>query len=83
MIWKTDMRLCGVLAATLLLLLLTGCSQISAEKRRIWQPSTLKPIDGQTIQTTEGYYVTGPDEVWHSDIRFRDLEQAYLNSAVK
>lgn len=73
----------AMMAATLLPLMLTGCAHESAAKRRIYQPSTLRPTEGQTIQTPDGFYVTGADEVWHSDIRFRDLEAAYLNSTAK
>lgn len=77
---KPNWMLCAMMAATLLPLLLTGCAQESAANRRIYQPSTLRPTAGQQIQTPDGYYITGEDEVWHSDIRFRDLENAYLNS---
>lgn len=77
---KNSSIACAIMVATLLPLLLTGCAHESNVNRRIYQPSTLRPTAGQVIQTTDGYYVTGSDEVWHSDIRFRDLESAYLNS---
>lgn len=78
MTFKLHLMTCAMMAVTLLLLLLTGCAQESVVNRRIWQPSTLRPTAGQTIQTPDGYYITGDDEVWHSDIRFRDIENAYL-----
>lgn len=83
MIYKKRLIVYVIVGGMMMLFLLTGCAQESSVNRRIYQPSTLRPIAGQVIQTHDGFYVTGTDEVWHSDIRYRDLENAYLNSTAK
>ena len=68
---------CGMLATVLLPMLLTSCVPNSNEKERnlrIYQPSTLRLQKNQQIQTLDGLYTPQVDEVWHSDLRYRKLE---------
>jgi hypothetical protein len=41
----------------------------------IYQPSTLRLIKAEPIQTKDGIYTPQTDEVWHSDARYRRLER--------
>jgi hypothetical protein len=41
----------------------------------IFQPSTLRLIKGEPIQSRDGVYTPQVDEVWHSDARYRRLER--------
>jgi hypothetical protein len=50
------------------------------ESSRIYQPPTLELKAGQPVQTRQGIYVPTKDETWHSDARFRAVEQDALNA---
>jgi len=40
---------------------------------------TLKVKAGAVIETVDGVYTAQAEEIWHSDKRFNELEQNYLN----
>lgn len=48
---------------------------------QIYQPPVLRIYAGQEISTRDGLYRPQVDEVWHSDARYRSLEQENLNLA--
>lgn len=67
------------------LLLLTGCALGSSHVKEslpasseLYQPPLLRLKAGQQIQTRDGVYRPQIDEVWHSDARYRHLEQQAL-----
>ena len=68
----------GIAAIAMTLIGLTSCvtdlpPNVSA--LNIYQPSTLRLIKGESIQTRDGIYAPQTDEVWHSDARYRRLER--------
>lgn len=70
------------------LLLLTGCGhalpvpdQSSVASSMLYQPPILRLQAGQEIQTRDGKYRPQVDEVWHSDARYRQLEQENIDLA--
>lgn len=81
--------------ATLMLLLLlpivslqTSCAHGSSVDKAslpvssvLYQPPVLRIHQGQEIQTRDGLYRPQADEVWHSDARYRQLEQENINLA--
>lgn len=74
--WR-KLKSCGITVTVLLPMLLTSCvwNLKGREKNlRIYQPSTLRLEKNQKVQTLDGYYVPQVDEVWHSDLRYRKLE---------
>lgn len=54
-------------------------SESSVASSLLYQPPVLRLSKGQTVQTRDGQYVPQVDEVWHSDARFRQLEQENLD----
>jgi hypothetical protein len=79
---KISLRLCGLLALSVMLSLLTGCGSVSSKNARIlnvYQPSVLGLEAGVPIQAKEGIYTPQTDETWHSDKRFRELERKLIN----
>lgn len=80
---KTRSRACAVLAILAVSIGLTGCqhaSRADADSRRLYQPSVLRLAPGQTVQTADGLHVPQVLEIWHSDARFRALENSYHDS---
>lgn len=77
---------CATLAILLLLLPLTGCvtssppAPASLSQNLLTAPPILHLPKGQPVQTLEGQYVPARDEVWHSDARFRLVEQQLLDA---
>jgi hypothetical protein len=57
-----------------------GCKTTQpTQELNIYQPSVLRPILGTIINTKDGIYkVQTNDEVWHSDKRYRELENSIL-----
>ena len=57
-----------------------GCKTTQpTHELNIYQPSVLRPIYGEVINTKDGKYkVQTENEVWHSDKRFRELELTIL-----
>lgn len=75
-------RLCAIGATLLLSTLLTSCASVSSVPKaspQIYQPPVLRIYAGQEIHTRDGRYLPQQDEVWHSDARFRQLEQENIN----
>lgn len=78
---------CVILATLLLLWLLTGCASVSREasaslaNSMLYQPPVLRLEKGQQVQTKDGLYRPQADEVWHSDARFRTVEQQLIDAA--
>lgn len=77
---------CALLAILLPSLLLTGCASGSSVDKAslpvssaLYQPPVLRIYQGQEIQTRDGIYRPQRDEVWHSDARYRQLEQENLD----
>lgn len=74
----------GILPA---LLLLTGCTSgssaasASLAASMLYQPPVLRLPAGQPVQTRDGIHKPQVDEVWHSDARYRTLEQENLDLA--
>ena len=67
----------------LLLLKLTGCvtdSGTSVDTRVIYQSPILQLEKGTKVQTKLGVYQAQTDEVWHSDYRYRQLEQEVIQN---
>jgi hypothetical protein len=61
---------------------LTSCGVNWPKKKNllnIYQPSTLSLEAGKAIETPEGVYTPQTDELWHSDKRFRLLEQEVIH----
>ena len=74
----------ALLVAVLVACALISCASESSAPRvslQIYQPPVLLLRAGQEIQTVEGRYIPQRDEVWHSDARFRQLEQENINLA--
>lgn len=75
------------LALPLMLLLPIGCAHVSSadkassRERQLYQPPTLRLEKGQLYATKDGVHIPQTDEVWHSDTRFRTLEQENLDLA--
>lgn len=73
------------LAILSLSLWLTGCVSASPAESAslaesvLYQPPVLRLKAGQTVTTKDGQYRPQKDEVWHSDARFRQLEQEVIN----
>ncbi|MBC8009960.1 MAG: hypothetical protein H7067_07675 [Burkholderiales bacterium] len=77
---KTRSRACAIWAILLLSSLLTGCQHASpaaVDSRRLYQPSVLRLAPGQATQTADGLHIPQVFEIWHSDARFRALENSY------
>lgn len=76
-----------LLAILLLSFLLIGCVSASREEAaslaasQLYQPPILRLKAGQVVQTKDGQYRPQIDEVWHSDARFRTLEQQLIDAA--
>lgn len=77
---------CAILATLLLLWLPTGCSSASHEEAAslaasmLYQPPVLRLAAGELVQTKDGQYRPQRDEVWHSDARYRTLEQQLIDA---
>ena len=70
-----------MLVAALLPDKLTGRAAFSKKKNvggNLYQPPILALQAGQTIATKEGNYTPTTDEIWHSDRRYRELEEKVL-----
>lgn len=77
---KTRSSACAMLAILLLSVGQTGCqhaSRADADSRLLYQPTVLRLAPGQTVETADGLHVPQVLEVWHSDARFRALENSY------
>lgn len=61
---------------------LTSCvNEPSAPKElsQLYQPPVLRLAAGTVLTTLDGQYKAEANEVWHSDARFRTLEQENIN----
>jgi len=68
----------GIVAIAMMLIGLTSCESVlgpNVSGLNIYQPSTLRLIKAEPIQTKDGIYTPQTDEVWHSDARYRRLER--------
>lgn len=78
---------CAILATLLLSFWLTGCVSGSREaaesltKSTLYQPPVLRLSAKQEVQTKDGRYTPQIDEIWHSDARYRTLEQENIDLA--
>lgn len=79
---------CAILVILPVNLLLTGCAhessvpaQSSVASSMLYQPPVLRLPANQMVQTKDGKYVPQRDEIWHSDARFRQLEQENVDLA--
>ena len=73
---------CALLVALPMLSAPTGCAHAlrgGADTRRLYQPPVLRLPASQPVQTKDGIHLPQVDEVWHSDARYRQLEQSYLD----
>jgi hypothetical protein len=73
-----------MLAILALAWLLTGCVSASSARRaslNLYQPPVLRLEAGQVIATKDGLHLPQTDEVWHSDARFRAVENELVNTA--
>ena len=69
------------LALLAILLSLTGCETVSSPKEptlNIYQTPILRVKAGVEIITKDGLYTAQKDEIWHSDERYRKLEQELI-----
>ncbi|MDP1581511.1 MAG: hypothetical protein Q8M02_14660 [Candidatus Didemnitutus sp.] len=81
------------IAYALAALLLTSCMLTSCAHKssaaaasslaesRLYQPSILRLEKSKLIATRDGLYIPQRDEIWHSDGRYRTLEQENLDLA--
>lgn len=76
----------ATLAILLVSCLLTACvstssapQQSSVASSLLYQPPVLRLEAGKPVQTKDGVYSPQNDEVWHSDARFRLLEQNVID----
>lgn len=76
-----------VIALPSLPLLQTACShalpvpkESSLATSLLHQPPILRIYKDQEIYTRDGKYIPQQDEVWHSDARYRQLEQKLLDA---
>ena len=68
----------GTLVIATMLIGLTSCESVlgpNVSGLNIYQPSTLRLIKAEPVQTKDGIYTPQTDEVWHSDARYRRLER--------
>ena len=68
----------GIAAIAMMLIGLTSCESVlgpNVSGLNIYQPSTLRLIKAEPVQTKDGIYTPQTDEVWHSDARYRRLER--------
>jgi len=75
---RKGLKSLGIVGIAMMLIGLTSCvtdlpPNVSA--LNIYQPSTLRLIKAEAIQTRDGVYTPQTDEVWHSDARYRRLER--------
>ena len=84
---KKRSNACATLALLSALLLLTSCVTASHEESAsltaatLYQSPILRLPKGKPVQTVDGIYTPQIDERWHSDARFRLLEQENINLA--
>ena len=70
------------LASLLTLSLLTGCVHASLPKKptlNIYQAPVLRLEKGSKVETKDGLYEVQQDEIWHSDQRYRALENQIID----
>jgi hypothetical protein len=79
---------CALMAGLLLSSLPTGCASGSSAGKAslpvqsvLYQPPVLRLPAGQPVTTVDGTYTPQAAEVWHSDARFRQLEQENIDLA--
>ena len=75
---RKGLRGLGIAAIATMLIGLTSCETVlgpNVSGLNIYQPSTLRLIKAESIQTRDGVYTPQTDEVWHSDARYRRLER--------
>ena len=75
---RKGLRSLGIAAIAAMLIGLTSCETVlgpNVSGLNIYQPSTLRLIKSNPIQTKDGIYTPQTDEVWHSDARYRRLER--------
>jgi hypothetical protein len=78
--WKS----LGIVAIVMTLIGQTSCvSNLppNVSDLNIFQPSTLRLIKSEAIQTRDGIYTPQTDEVWHSDARYRRLEREFYHGS--
>jgi hypothetical protein len=78
--WKFSAALAILAPASLLI----GCASASSARKaslNLYQPPVLRLEQGQVIATKDGLHTPQMDEVWHSDARFRELENELVNAA--
>lgn len=69
---------CALLAILAASSSLTGCATASPPPREspsLYQPPVLRLPQGRPVETQDGVYTPPAPEVWHSDARYRHLEQ--------
>ena len=54
-------------------------SNVSTPALNIYQADSLTVEAGESIHTVDGVYTPQTRETWHSDKRYQELEQKYLN----
>ena len=79
---------CALVATLLLSWLPIGCASGSSAGRAslpvssvLYQTPVLRLPAGQPVVTTDGTYTPQVAEVWHSDARFRAIEQENIDLA--
>lgn len=85
---KTKYSACALSAILLLSFALTGCAHVSSERAAsslasstLYQPPILRLEKHQVIATKDGLHIPQVDEIWHSDARFRQLENENIDLA--
>lgn len=78
---QKSMKDSGVLLMLIMPFMLMSCALRFSQKKeslRIYSPPILNLKAGSTITTKDGEYTPQKDEVWHSDARFKDLENQLI-----
>ena len=81
---RKGLKSLGIAAIAMMLIGLTSCESVlgpNVSGLNIYQPSTLRLIKGESIQTRDGIYAPQTDEVWHSDARYRRLEREFYHGS--
>jgi hypothetical protein len=85
---KKNLTGCATLVILLASLVLTACVHESSAvpeslvRSIMNQPPVLRLLPGQIVLTKDGTYKVSVDEIWHSDARFRVLEQENVDLRV-
>ena len=81
---RKGLRSLGIAVIAMMLIGLTSCESVlgpNVSGLNIYQPSTLRLIKAEAIQTRDGVYTPQTDEVWHSDARYRRLEREFYHGS--